>query len=541
MIRSNPRSTLAIALSGAMALFLTQPRLRAADVATPPQIRVMVNRAKVVDKRVNAPIYVKPTTQPSTVFTDFMPPSGFPFNGVPKLFECADKPWKVIVVGDNDHDYTPLLCIDVNDPDATETRTLHVHDHSILSVADGGNVVITRPNDYSPRKLALWEYVDGVYKAKAEYTFWDGKDQLQPDQAILLSPTRLILRTGFGDVFLLDVRTGRQLAFLQCHEVTLHPSGQYLITSKNRDGLVVRASDLAIVADIPDTFGGLTIDPTGAYAAAWNGSTVTITKFGSKNPLGHLAGLGGIGFRHFLIGGTGILNGQKYYYDIKTGIPTWTYDTGRTEMLQLANGQFFCAGMTSKNQRVLCMTALPDAAGAGAIAKAKPEQFVIAAGAHIAIKGDFAMFDNPAEAKKNLEGVLAAVGHKSDPAATQYQINVTSAAGPTDKITYRIPVRLGPPEMHTVDAPSTIVTFVLTKDGKPIWTRELKYGAGFILNHKGNQSIEQDVADASHPTAGRVKSLDLPGYIVNGTETEKVATLGESDLTPQGFQPVEAH
>ena len=93
----------------------------------------------------------------------------------------------------------------------------------------------------------------------------------------------------------------------------------------------------------------------------------------------------------------------------------------------------------------------------------------------------------------------------------------------------------GPPVIREVDAPSTIVTVTLTKDGDTIWTREVKFAAGFMLMRKGNQTLEEAVQEAGKPSPARIGSLDFPGYVVKSDNPKGITTLGSSTLTRNGF------
>ncbi|MBC7784770.1 MAG: hypothetical protein H7144_13110 [Burkholderiales bacterium] len=497
-----------------------------------PFAEIELRALKGVDKRASGVIAVKPTTRPSAAFTDLTPSAGVPFTRVEELIICPDTPGIVVAVGGRQGDVTPLTCIDINTPANTESRALTAHEHRIVTAADAGRVVVTRPESFGSQTLHLWEYLDGQYHLRANYTFVaEGKNR-RSDEAILLSPTRLLVRSG-GDNFLIDLRTRKQIAFIQSGDIKLHASGQILLTSKGRTNLVLRPSDLAILAELGNGQSSFSIDPTGTYVAAGNGRSVTVGKLATKTQTGQIGGLTRTG-KMDLVGPDSLIVDGAIYYDLKTGIPVWRYKASNDKSVMLPNGQMLYVA-TVDGRTMICMTTVPDASAAGALTEASPEKFVISPGARIAIVGDLGAIGDAAAARKNLETAISSAGHKADDTATQFKLTVTTEAGPTGKFAVREFQMGGPPVVREVDAPSTIVTTVLTKDEGVIWKRELKFSAQVIINRRQDESLEQAVAAAGKPNPTRLGALDIPGYVVKPEPDGKLATLGESTLTRIGF------
>ena len=96
---------------------------------------------------------------------------------------------------------------------------------------------------------------------------------------------------------------------------------------------------------------------------------------------------------------------------------------------------------------------------------------------------------------------------------------------------------MGPPVYREYNAPSTVSTIDLGCDGVSILHREIKFCAGAVIMRQNGESIEQALGDAAKPNVNRLKSLDIPGYIVKGSRTDKLVTLGSSTLTREGFVP----
>jgi hypothetical protein len=524
--------------------WITADRLRASGDATPagtapavtlegPFTPVHLRPGRGTGRRFNAPVLIKPTTRPAEPFTDLTPATAGRALEVDQLLICPDTPNVCVAVGRSQGDDTPLMCIDTEHPGATQVRVLTAHEHKVIAAANGGQMLITQPRAWGSLTLSLWQWRDGKYNLQANYSFVvNGKNQ-RPDWACLLSPTHLLIRGGSDD-YLIDLRSRQQVAHLQSETMTLHCSGDYLLTNNRGAALIVRASDLSIVAELPNVPSSFCLDPTGTYVATTDGHTLTVSKLAGKVQLAQARGLVARSQAQ-LLNSTALLIGGRIYYDLKTGIPVWKYNLpGGCKFTQLANGQILFV-YTHNGQTHACMAALPDAAAAAALGSAAPEKFVISPGAHIALAGNLGAIGNAAEARKNLESAITAAGHTLDDAATQFKLTLTTAAGPTQKLGLQVFQKFGPPLVREFDAPSTIVTAVLTKDGEKIWQQALNFNAAGMLSRRPGQSIEQAAADAAKPDPDRLSILDIPGYLIKQDKAGAAATLGESTLTPAGF------
>jgi len=499
-----------------------------------PFTQLHLRPVRGVGRRSNAPIFIKPTTRPAAPLTDLTPSAGG--GGLPsidQLLICADTPEAVVAVGPRQGDATPLLCIDTANPKATQFRVLKAHEHKVISAANGGQTILTQPTAWGALTLSLWEWRDGKYQVQANYSFIVNGQNQRPEWAMLLSPTRLLVRSGYAH-YLLDLRGRRQLGYLQSEQMTLHCSGDYLLARKDGAALIVRASDLAIVAELPNTPGLLSLDPTGAYLAGGSGHSITVTKLAGKTQVAKAGGLE-TDREAQLMGPTALITGRGIYYDLKTGIPVWTYHLpSGCKSVQLANGQMLFVYVQNGLAQA-CMAAVPDAVAAKALSAAAPEKFVISPGASIAIAGNLGAFGNAETARKNLEAVITSAGHKVDDAATHFKLTLSTAAGPTQKLGLRVSQRFGPPLIREFDAPSTIATAVLTKDGEKIWQQDMNFSAAGMLSRRPGESIEQAAAEAAKPEPDRLRFLNIPGYLIKPADKGKVTTLGESTLTAAGF------
>ncbi|MGC4030356.1 MAG: tudor domain-containing protein [Tepidisphaeraceae bacterium] len=484
----------------------------------------------------NISVIVPPATKPSQSFTDLTPNGDTGLGDVQRLIQCVDKPGTFVATGRVAFkDEATLLCIDVNNPAATEARVLPAK-HEVLAAADGGRILISRPQDFSALTLHQWEWDGQAYQLKANYTFGSNGDRdsnKAPREAVLVTPRTLLIQSGFDETYLIDLPTRRQLASAKISDLKIHPSGRYFVGRFGSDAALIRPNDLAIVAMVPNVNGSFTLDPTANYAAYNDGGGISVIRLNSKHVVGKLAGVSASRGDIELINENTLLVGD-IYYDLKTGVPVWKYADERCKRALLPSGQVLWVGSTDR-QSLAVMGEVPEKNATSAKTALSPDKFAITPGASIAITGDLGAFGDAAKAKQNVEKSLTNAGHKSDDTAAQYKLNFVSAAGPTEKWQTRVYQMGGPPFLREISAPSTLVTATLTRDGQTIWSREMKFGAGAIINRKANQSLEDAAAEAARPNPGTLLSLGIPGYLVAGGDGKGVRTLGESKVSRSGL------
>ncbi len=500
-----------------------------------PSTEIQLRPAKGVDKRANAPIAVKPTTQPAAAYTNLTPSSGLPLGNVQDLSICPDEPSIAIAIGSRRGDDTPLVAIDTANPDNTAVYVLTAPEHNVVCAGDAGKLVVTKPAKWGSNTLHLWEYREGSYELKANYAFVaDGKRQ-DPNWARLLSPTRLLIRVGFGQTFLIDLRSKSQVAYIQCGDIKIHSGGRYLLSSKDQSNLVLRASDLAIVADLPGGPSRLSIDPTGTLAAMESGRKVIVTKLSNKSTVSETDGIGARGDFE-LVGTNMLLVNGAICYDLKTGVPLWNYAAPGSKSIMLANGQVLYVG-ANKGQTYACMAAVPDSLAIKARDSMKPDLFALAPGARIQIEGDLSPTGNADEALKVLTNVIKNAGHVVADASADYKLAISITPGKTEKIDIRETNRMGPPIIREYDAPSAILNAALLFDGQEIWKAKHEFRAKVMIMRQGNETLQQAIDRDGKVTPNRLAGLDIPSYLVKGGSTDSIATLGESTLTMTGFVP----
>ena len=327
-----------------------------------PFTQIDLKPVQGVPRRANVGVHLKPTTRPTAPFTDLTPTAGAGLASVDDLILCADTPSVVVAVGGRQGNDTPLLVIDTNQPSSTETRSLSAKDQTVVAAGDAGRILITKPTAFQAKTLHLWEYRDGQYQLKTNYIFVTNGGNKNPNWARMLTPTHLLLRCDAGETYLIDLPTKKQIGFIRCDDLVVHPSGQFLLTKIDQSNVILRTQDLAIIAEVPAAKRNFTIDSTATYAAQGDTKSVTVTKIATHEQVAQASGLVGEG-KFELLGPADLLVDGQRYYDLKTGIPVWNYKFAFGKSMLLANGQMLFVG-PMQGQVAACMATIPDAAGA---------------------------------------------------------------------------------------------------------------------------------------------------------------------------------
>jgi hypothetical protein len=495
-----------------------------------PFMRIQLRKIQGVNKHATMPIAAKPQTRPASDFVNLLPAAGTELRDCEQLLVSPDAPNIVVAVGGRRGDDTPLLVLNTDNPAASESRVFTAKEHRVVAIADGGNILLSKPDAGDAPSLHLWVYKDQQYQLRINCTFIENQENARPESAMMVSATRMLMRSA-GNNYLIDLPTASQLACIDCGEITMHASGRFLMTTRDQEGIMLRPSDLAMVGSLPAKAPrNFTVDPTGTLAAFEQDSAVVVAKLSNGADVARVEGATVFGKLN-IVGTNDILIDGSAYYQSATGIPVWKYECGQTHYLQLANGQMLYVGNVN-NQLVACAVTLPDTDALEGLSHTAG-RFSIKPGAHIAIAGDLAPFGDVAKAQSNLENLIAAAGDQYDPDSA-CKLTVKATPGPTGTFTARVYLRPGPPELKDYPAPCTIVELTLTIGDTVIWLdrREHKFQGGWT--HPG-QTIEDAVAEAGRINADTLGYIHLPGYIVKGP-LGKLVTLGASNLTRTGFK-----
>jgi hypothetical protein len=496
-----------------------------------PYHEIPIHRALTAPQRATAALDLKPPA-PTADFTDLTPASGINIGNVNKLLFSPDAPGIVVAVGASDENQTWLLVMDTNKPAASEVRAFVAKDQEVVAVAAGGRILVTRLTTWQAVSLHIWVYNNQKYELRANYGFIEDRRNKIPESAIMLSATRMVMRSG-SDNYLIDLPTNSQVAAIECNDITLHSSGKFLLATKKRDAIVMRTSDLAVIEDIPNAAGHFTLDPSGTLLAVAGDAGIDLLKASNKEPAAHLPGV--VDFTQLaILGPTDLLVNGSDYYDAKTGIPVWNYQLGQGASMQLADGQMLYVANASDGQMLACAATVPDADALEGLRHASAARFAIRPGAHIAIAGDLGAFGDAAKAHKYLESAIAAAGQVYDPDSKAYTLTIKAGPGDTGTFSLEINREFDPPAVKDISAPSSVVEATLTAGDAVIWTAKRKYQAqGFVAVRRG-QSPEDAVAEAAHLTPESIRDIRVPGYVLKG-QPGGVQTLGSSVLTRGGF------
>lgn len=511
--------------------------------ATPIEVR-MDNAAQA---RVSpgSPLRLKATTRPAPTTAPFVKLTPVPAVQIErpgKVVVCPDTP-DVIVGLPRQHrgGDQQILVIDLKNPSTVEVRQIDTQDHEFLGAADGGRFLLSKPRRDAVT-VHLWQYDGQTYKPKANYTLASAKGGKRVRWASLQSPTRVVIGADGDECYLVDLNQRRAVSQFKGHVSgeLQYGDGLICVTDQGSSGLV-RASDFTVVSQLKNVmlFQGMSVDPSGGYAAYEHGGEIRVIKTGTGAQVGVIHGA--TQGQPRLISKDWLMVGDSRIYDVKTGVPVWEYRPSNLQHASLLpSGQMLLAfedGQTSS----LCLATLPDPRAAAALKSAKPEDFALAPGAQIAVVGDLGIYGaQQKEAMENLQKKVIEAGHKLVSGSARYTLSFKSAPGKTGTFAYQERPDMmhfnGPPPIRKIPAPSTDVTVVLSCDGEAIWRQEFHFSVGPIVMTMG-KSIEQAVAEEAQPKAASLNGLALPSRIVKGGTLDKPATLGRSVLDMEGVGP----
>jgi hypothetical protein len=115
--------------------------------------------------------------------------------------------------------------------------------------------------------------------------------------------------------------------------------------------------------------------------------------------------------------------------------------------------------------------------------------------------------------------------------AAPIRITASTEQGKTTETEYR-PIGAGPrAPAQKVSVTPTITKLTIEVDGKKAWETRSVSGAGFFLNLKEGQTLEQAVAEASRPNPQFLRNVKLPAFL---TKPRDPAWYGSSRLEAAG-------
>lgn len=499
-----------------------------------PFIEVALDTAPA-PRRVSA-VSVKqtPTTRPANAFSRLG--SGIPH--IDKLLPCADG-GNVLLGVTRRHlrDQTEVIRLDLDHADQPEIRSLAAPKHELLAAADGGKFLLTKPEGNAVT-LHVWEYASDEYKLKANYTFISKKGGRRVETALMVSPTRVLVCSDSNENFLVDLTSRRAVCMFQSfgRKPELDPTGRLVLLFNNNTGGVLRASDCGVVAELPncDAFQIPHVDPTATLAAYPCDGGVRIARLGTGTPVATIIGIPHGRENIHLLSADYVLVGDVLY-EVKTGIPVWEYVVPPESIVEmLPSGQML---YVLRDSGTACLATIPDAKAVEALKAQRPEDYLLAPGAQIAIGTGLNLYGSDQKAAEDLvKKAVTSAGHKVAPGNTGYKLNFTSAPGQARDLYFDEHIPFAS-VARKVTAPTTVVTATLTRDGETIWQQTWVCGAGGVLMRRNNQTLEQAAAEDAQPKAGQLNSMALPAYIPKGSTPGEPATLGASTVSPDGFGP----
>jgi hypothetical protein len=366
--------------------------------------------------------------------------------------------------------------------------------------------------------------------------------------ASLLTADKAVVEVTTGIVYLVDLVKKQAISSVKIapeSRMFVHPSGQVVgIITSSGTALIVRAADFSVVAEFTDagSAGNLAVDPTGQWAAyLTHAGVVRVVKISDGTQLGLLAVGAAFKGRLDLVDDKFLLVDHATAYDVKSGIPVWIYKMpDDAHVAPLANGQFLIAECPfSTNVTSVAMATIPDQVGRAALKSAAPNRFMLSPGMAIKVDADYTAFVSDKEkARDAIEGILKSAGMTVSEKDQPFHLALSIAAGPTEKRDYAPDIFSGPErKITTVNVPSNILTATLKYKGEPVWSQELRFAAGGMIQRDANHSFQDVVNEAAKPNAEALKSLNVPSYLPTGAKPGTPAALGLSNLQERRFTP----
>jgi hypothetical protein len=422
-----------------------------------------------------------------------------------------------------------------------DTRSLHIADLKPLAAADEGDLLLT---SYKDQNLQLWKWSEHGYQLAVNLRV-DTNDMSRITSAAFVAPDKAVVAQNTGEVFLVDLTQKTVISSIKgsnTAKVFVHPSGQVIgVITTSATALLLRP-DFSVFAEFTDagTTSNVTVDPTGQWAAyVCSTGAVRIVKISDGSPIGIVAVGASFNGRLDLVDDKFLLVDHATAYDIRSGIPVWIYKMPMgVSVSPLISGQFLIAA-AGDNRTAIAVASIPDQIGRAAIKNATPDRFILVPGKSIKLDCDFSAFgDQKDKARDALDDVITKAGMKISESDQPFHFTMAIAAGPTEKRQYAPSIFAGPfREITAVDVPSNILTATLTFKGQPVWSQEIRFGAGGTLRKAPGGTFQDAANDAAKPNASALGSLNFPSYLPIGAKPGTPAALGASDLQDRRFVP----
>ena len=459
---------------------------------------------------------------------------------------CVDTPDILFNVRDFNSE-TVISRIDLAGGEAGSYRSLPVASDDVRGVGAGGRYVATVTDIDNVRSLRLWTYDTGQYRVRATVKLVKSDRGFEYGAVWPISGDRLIVDGAGAGLYLVNLPQARIEAYCKHggDDPRLTPDGKYLIVRTDANFLLVRATDLSIAASVSakGVNGNISIDPSNEFVAFYADNRVHVVKIadveevGSFDPGPNAGDISLISRNYVLMDRSNSWDA----YDVATGRPLWNYRRlDVAQSLLLGTGQMFL----SFNNGQFALASLPHSKAIASVRKFSKDAYVLTPGTAIAVKGDPAVFNsNQADMKNAVSDGLRKCSQTLAPGDSLYELNWTSAAGPTtSKKFYHTNLPMPMPfgagvygEPMDVSAPSTIITLPLTFNGTTIWHREITFVIGDFIQLPKDQSAQDVANQAAKPNVGALGDLEIPPYILKGASPDGSAAPFSSYITSTGI------
>ncbi|MBC7784769.1 MAG: hypothetical protein H7144_13105 [Burkholderiales bacterium] len=424
-----------------------------------------------------------------------------------------------------------------------DTRSLQIPDIKVAAAASDGDVLLTTFE--WDKNLQWWQWSGGKYKLAANLRV-DPDDGTSITAAELVAADKAIVGVSNGTVYLVDLAKKQVITSVKCApgaKLFMHPSGQLIgVVTSSSTAMLLRSEDFSLIAEFPDasSTSNITVDSTGQWAAyVTSAGVVRVVKIDDGTQLGLLSVGAAFKGRLDLVDDKFLLVDSTTAYEIKSGIPVWIYKIPADARVKpLANGQFVIAAPGNKMASI-AVASIPDQVGRVAMKSASLDRFMLVPGKAIKIEADFSAFvDDKEKASEVVNDVIRRAGMKVSENNEPFRLTLSVAPGPTEKREYMESSFYHPaPKIVAVDIPSNVLTATLSLNDQPVWTQEIRFAAGSMIQRDKDQPIQEYCNNAAIPNAGALKGLNLPSYLPIGAKPGVPAALGASTLQDRRFVP----
>jgi hypothetical protein len=411
-------------------------------------------------------------------------------------------------------------------------------------ISADGKLVAMRTDSFgfgNSNRLEIWA-IDGQQFKKLLILFPYEQEKYKPDQDIadawILDAGHVLTVNTGAKLALWDIATGKAIYRAQLAKGArpeLSAGGKYLAAEIPGSMLIIDPMTAQALGSLPlgaQTGLRCTFSPSGKQLAAWGSRNIYAWDLESGNLFREFSIAVGAGVFEMVSDGYALLD-NHILVDFERRIPLWEFSAGGRLAGAVAPTGVLWYTVTAAGNSSLTPLRLPNAEALAQARKLKSDDLLlIKPGAKVALAVNIDAPEADRQAiTQSLKDQLAQAKLVLDD-TSPIRIIASNEAGKTTEMEYR-PFGAGPfgaglfAPAQKVSVTPMITRLVVEVDGKTAWQTTSVTGAGFILQLKEGQTIEQAVAEASKVNVQFLKEVKMPVYL---TKPKMPAWYGSSRL-----------